>query len=61
MALAKTVGVLVLIAIALWAFFALVHFLAATIFVVIEVLIVAAVIVLVYRHFNKPKASKRSE
>jgi len=55
MAMAKTVGVLILIAVALWAFFALVHFLAATIFIVIELLIVAAVVVLVYRHFNRPK------
>jgi hypothetical protein len=54
-ALAKTVGVLILIAFALWAFFALVHFLAVAIFVVIELLIVAAVVVLVYRHFNRPK------
>jgi hypothetical protein len=54
-ALAKTVGVLILIAVALWAFFALVHFLAATIFIVIELLIVAVVVVLVYRHFNRPK------
>ena len=55
MVMAKTVGLLVLIAVALWAFFALVHFLAATIFIVIELLIVAAVVVLVYRHFNRPK------
>jgi hypothetical protein len=55
MALAKTVGVLILIAVARWAFFALVHFLAATIFVVFELLIGAALVVLVYRHFNRPK------
>lgn len=61
MALAKTVGVLVLIAIALWALFVLIHFLAATIFVFIEILIVAAVVILVYRHFTRPKRSKRSE
>jgi hypothetical protein len=55
MVMAKTVGVLILIAVALWAFFALVHFLAATIFIVIELLIAAAVVVLVYRHFKRPK------
>jgi hypothetical protein len=56
MALIKTVGVLLIIGLVLWAVFAVVHFLAGTILVVIELLIVAAIALAVYRHFNKKKA-----
>ena len=55
MALVKTVGVLLIVGLTLWAVFAVVHFLAATIIVVIELLIVAAIAMAVYRHFNKKK------
>jgi hypothetical protein len=56
MALIKTVGVLLIIGLVLWAVFAVVHFLAGTILVVIELLIVAAIALAVYRYFNKKKA-----
>jgi hypothetical protein len=55
-ALVKTVGVLLVIGLVVWAVFAVVHFLAATIIIIIELVIVAAIAVAVYRHFNKPKA-----
>jgi len=57
MALLKTVGVLIVAGLVLWIVFALVHFLASTILFIIELAIVLAIIVLVYRHFNKPKTT----
>ena len=57
MALLKTVGVLIVAGLVLWIVFALVHFLASTILLIIELAIIIAIIVLVYRHFNKPKTT----
>lgn len=55
MALVKTVGVLLVIGFVLWAIFAVVHLLASTILIVIELLIAAAIAAAVYQHFHKPK------
>jgi hypothetical protein len=56
MALAKTVGVLLLIGLALWVIFAVVGVLAATIGTILEFLIVAAIVGAVYHYFKHQKA-----
>jgi hypothetical protein len=61
MALIKTVGVLVLIGLALWIIFTVVGFLAATISTIFEFLVIAAVVGLVYHHFkHKYKKAHRT-
>jgi hypothetical protein len=55
-ALAKTVGVLVLIGFALWIAFAVIGILAATIGTILEFLIVAAIVGAIYHHFKHQKA-----
>jgi hypothetical protein len=56
MVLAKTVGVLLLIGLALWVFFTVVGILAATIGTILEFLIIAAIVGAVYHHFKHQKA-----
>lgn len=56
MALVKTVGVLLMIALGLYVFFVLVHIFVGTIFVLLEVLVAALVVVAIYRHFKKQRA-----
>ena len=56
MVLAKTIGVLLLIGLALWIIFAVIGFLAATFWTIFEFLVVAAVVGAVYHHFKHQKA-----
>ncbi len=56
MALVKTVGVLLMIALGLYVFFVLVHIFVGTVFVLLEVLVAALVVVAIYRHFKKQRA-----
>jgi len=56
MVLAKTVGVLLLIGLALWIIVTVIGFLAATIWTIFEFLIIAAVVALVYHYFKHQKA-----
>jgi hypothetical protein len=56
MVLAKTIGVLLLIGLALWVILAVIGFLAATFWTIIEFFIVAAVVGVVYYHFKHQKA-----
>lgn len=58
MALIKTVGVLVLIGLALWVIFAVIGILAATISTIFEFLVIAAVVGLVYHYFKHQKAPR---
>jgi uncharacterized membrane protein required for colicin V production len=52
MVLAKTVGVLLLIGLALWIIFTVIGFLAATLGTILEFLVVAAIVGLVYHYFK---------
>jgi hypothetical protein len=52
MVLAKTVGVLLLIGLALWVIFTVIGFLAATLWTIIEFLIIAAIVGAVYHYFK---------
>ena len=54
--LAKTIGVLLMIWLALWVIFAVIGFLAATFWTILEFLVVAAIIGAVYHHFKHQKA-----
>jgi len=54
--LAKTIGVLLMIGLALWVIFAVIGFLAATFWTILEFLVVAAIIGAVYHHFKHQKA-----
>lgn len=56
MVLAKTIGVLLLIGLALWVIFAVIGFLAATFWTILEFLVVAAIVGAVYHHFKHQKA-----
>ena len=56
MVLAKTIGVLLMIGLALWVIFAVIGFLAATFWTILEFLVVAAIIGAVYHHFKHQKA-----
>ena len=56
MALAKTVGVLVLIGLALWIIVTVIGILTATIWTIFEFLIIAAVVGALYHHFKHQKA-----
>ena len=56
MALVKTVGVVVLIGLALWIIVTVIGFLAATVWTIFEFLVIAAVVGLVYHHFKHQKA-----
>jgi hypothetical protein len=58
MVLAKTVGVLLLIGLALWIIFAVIGVLAATIGTIFEFLIIAAVAGAVYHYFKHQKAHR---
>jgi hypothetical protein len=58
MVLAKTIGVLLLIGLALWTIVTVIGFLAATFWTIIEFLIVAAVVGAVYHHFKHEKAHR---
>jgi hypothetical protein len=57
MVLAKTIGVLLLIGLALWIIFTVIGFLAATLWTVFEFLIIAAIIGAVYHYFKHQKAT----
>jgi hypothetical protein len=57
MVLAKTIGVLLLIGLALWVIFAVIGFLAATFWTILEFLVVAAIIGAVYHYFKQQKAT----
>jgi len=54
--LAKTIGVLLMIGLALWVICAVIGFLAATFWTILEFLVVAAIIGAVYHHFKHQKA-----
>jgi hypothetical protein len=56
MALIKTVGVVVLIGLALWIIVTVIGFIAATVWFFFEFLVIAAVVGLVYHHFKHQKA-----
>ena len=56
MVLAKTIGVLLLIGLALWVIFAVINVLAATFWTFLEFLVVAAVVGAIYHHFKHQKA-----
>jgi hypothetical protein len=56
MALIKTVGVLLLIGLALWIIFTVIGFLAATVWTIFEFLIIAAIVGAVYHYFKHQKA-----
>jgi hypothetical protein len=58
MVLAKTVGVLLLIGLALWIIFTVIGVLAATIGTIFEFLIIAAVVGAVYHYFKHQKAHR---
>lgn len=58
MVLAKTVGVLLLIGLALWITFTVIGFLAATFWTILEFLVVAAIVGAVYHHFKHQKATR---
>jgi len=58
MALVKTVGVLVLIGLALWVIFTVIGFLAATVMTIFEFLIIAAVVGALYHYFKHQKAHR---
>ena len=55
-ALAKTVGVLVLIGLALWVIFTVIGILAVTIGTILEFLILAAIVGAIYHHFKRQRA-----
>jgi hypothetical protein len=57
MVLAKTIGVLLLIGLALWIIFAVIGFLAATFWTIFEFLIAAVIIGAVYHYFKHQKAT----
>jgi hypothetical protein len=57
MVLAKTIGVLLLIGLALWIIFTVIGFLAATLWTIFEFLIIAAIIGAVYHYFKHQKAT----
>jgi hypothetical protein len=57
MVLAKTIGVLLLIGLALWIIFTVIGFLAATLWTILEFLIIAAVVGAVYHYFKHQKAT----
>lgn len=56
MALAKTVGVLVLIGLMLWVIFTVIGILAATIATFLEFFILAAIVGAIYHHFKRQEA-----
>jgi hypothetical protein len=56
MVLAKTVGVLLLIGLALWIIFRVIGIIAGTIWFLFEFLIIAAVVGAVYHYFKHQKA-----
>jgi hypothetical protein len=57
MVLAKTVGVLLLIGLALWIIFTVIGFLAATLWTILEFLVIAAIVGAVYHYFKHQKAT----
>jgi hypothetical protein len=59
MVLAKTVGVLLLIGLALWIIFTVIGILAATIGTIIEFLIIAAIVGAVYHYFKHQNQKAR--
>lgn len=61
MVLAKTIGVLLLIGLALWIVFTVIGFLAATFWTIIEFLIIAAIVGAVYHHFKHQKTTKAGQ
>jgi xanthine/uracil/vitamin C permease (AzgA family) len=52
MVLVKTVGVLLLIGLALWIIFTVIGFLAATVWSILEFLIIGAIVGAVYHYFK---------
>ena len=60
MAMLKTVGVLLLVAFVLVVIFKILGLIAAAFFGIFEFLILAALVVVVYHHFKRQKASKHS-
>jgi hypothetical protein len=58
MALIKTIGVLLLLGLALWIIFTVIGLLAATISTIFEFLIIAAVVGAVYHYFKHQKAHR---
>lgn len=60
MALVKTVGVLILIGLALWVIFTVIGFLAATVWTIFEFLIIAAIVGAIYHYFKHQGAHRGS-
>jgi len=58
MALVKTIGVLLLIGLALWIISVVVGFIASTVVTIFEFLIIAAVVGAVYHYFKHQKAHR---
>ena len=56
MALVKTVGVLLLLGVALWIIVTVIGVVAATVWTIFEFLIIAAVVGAIYHHFKHQKA-----
>jgi hypothetical protein len=58
MAMLKTVGVIILIGVALWIIFAIIGFLAFAVWTLIKILIIAAIVGVIYHHFTHQKARR---
>jgi hypothetical protein len=58
MAMLKTVGVLILLGLALWVIFGVIGFLAFAVWTLIKILIIAAIIGAIYHHFAHKKPTK---
>ncbi len=55
MALLKTIGVIILLGVALWIIFGIIGFLAFAIWTLVKILIIAAVVGAIYHHFSHKK------
>jgi hypothetical protein len=55
MALLKTVGVIILLGVALWIVFGIIGFLAFAVWTLVKILIIAAIVGAIYHHFAHKK------
>jgi hypothetical protein len=60
MAMLKTVGVLILLGVALWIIFGIIGFLAFAVWTLIKILVIAAIIGAIYHHFAHRKPAKEA-
>lgn len=58
MALAKTIGVLLVLGVILWLFFAVIGIVAATLWTIIKFLILMVVVALIYHHFKRQRTDR---